>query len=1035
MNSLNIHHTPDGPQAGKARWEQVRDGARATPATSAATIVKSSASTSPLGEVASAMVAAGYLPFLRPCLPVKVSFTRWDRTTKLLVEKISDGKVPGEFANGKWRAMADWPNRTPTETDVAEWRTWPDAGLCLATGTVAALDIDVKIGTAETGREADRGRTLVDAIKRLAADALSVPIARLPLRWRENSTSCMVLVKLAAPRSRRQLHLVDNETGREHAVEFLAKGQQIVVAGMHASGARVQSSLPHVPFDALPTLDSAKLDELIPAIVETARSLGFSLAASKGSSGREMKPPYPPAVAVRRAVMARRAEWVPQIVPCTPTSDHEWRVTSAEFDRDLEEDLAIFSDGIEDYGTERTHTPASLIQEFGSFAGDGVIHFGGSPLYGPRDGQAFAVVGEPDRSIRRPTGAEALTWLCRTLAGDHFPAFAEGATWSSSLPTIARAVGLRWQSLVTARWFEFAEDNRPWSWPPDVLSEKADVLVALEAIDPVDFARIEFSNEMRPDPANLRKTIDDRRAVVAATSPEQGAAAVDYGGEPEPVDIFAQDDPAELSALPADCLPPMLHRWVRSEARRKGAPESFAALAAVAVASAAVGASLRIQPKARDTDFVQPAALWAAIVAEPGRGKSPVISAAEKPLRELDAEWYAAGKDRHDRWAAARDAHRKKPKENPDPGSEPIIRRIVVDDITLEQQVRVHAQNPRGLMRAPDELLGFFGSLGQYKKGAEGDRSQALRLFEGRPITVDRVGSGSVRADQALMGVIAGTQPQKLTEIARNLGADGMLQRFLFVVDDGAEREAVDEEPDAEALGAYRRALRKLAATEFPHSVPLKMAPSAQKDFREAMASISRLRNVPGGSVAWRGHLDKWGLFLPRIVLTFHALQFAFALDDADFNADIEAPTVRRAVNFARFLLRHGLRIYQSFFAPDPAATEARAIAGYLLTRPDLETLSPRTISDARKDLRSDRRKLLAAMAELEEAGWCAVAERNADGPVRWRVNSKVHVRFQDQAARETSERSRKRQAIAEAGEARKWINTDRLSDGGSDEG
>ncbi|OWK18888.1 hypothetical protein AJ88_03155 [Mesorhizobium amorphae CCBAU 01583] len=103
--------------------------------------------------------------FLRPCLPPHVSFTTWDKATKQTVEKISDGKVPGEFSGGKWKAMADWPNRIPTETDVAAWRTWPGAGLCLATGVLAALDIDVKIGTAETGSEADRGRALVDAIR------------------------------------------------------------------------------------------------------------------------------------------------------------------------------------------------------------------------------------------------------------------------------------------------------------------------------------------------------------------------------------------------------------------------------------------------------------------------------------------------------------------------------------------------------------------------------------------------------------------------------------------------------------------------------------------------------------------------------------------------------------------------------------------------------------------------------------------------------------------------------------------------------
>ncbi|MER8405317.1 YfjI family protein [Mesorhizobium sp. M1307] len=1009
MNIANI--VPEG-VSGKSEWATMRDRARAN-------------------RDFEQLVAAGYSSMLRPAAPPGATCSFWDQTKGILVDRISDGKVPSKFKSGKWAGFKDWRKAEITPADIAEWSRWSGpVNWCIVTGDVAALDIDIKISVSETGPEADRARALVGAIKILAADALSLPVERLPMRWRENSTSCMILVKLCAPLGKRRLHLIDTASGREHAVEFLARGQQIVVAGMHASGARVQSSLPEVPLEALPILESAKLDALIPAIVQAAGSLGFNLASSTSGSGKVSKPPYAPAVAVLRAVMSRRADWAPSIVPCTPTADREWRVTSSELDRDLEEDLAIFPDGLIDFGTEWTrHTPASLIQEFGAIAADCSIGFGGSPLYGARDGRSFAVVGEPDSSIRRPTEAEALTWLCRELAGDQFPAFDEGSTWATSLPAIAGAVGLSWRALEAVRFYEFAEGEGPETWQTDKLLEKADTLAALQAVDSDAFDRLEFANEMKSAPADLRKIVDERRAAVAASPPEPEAPAMDRAEEAEPLDIFAQDDPAELSALPPDCLPPMLHRWVQSEARRKGAPESFAALAAVAVGSAAVGASLRIQPKARDTDFVQPAALWAAIVAEPGRGKSPVISAAEKPLRELDAEWYAAGKDRHDRWSAASQAHKKKPKDHPDPGPEPVIRRIVVDDITLEQQVRVHAQNPRGLMRSPDELMGFFGSLGQYKKGPEGDRSQALRLFDGRPIAVDRVGGGSIRADQPLMGVIAGTQPQKLAEIARNLGADGMLQRFLFVVDDGAEREAVDEEPDAEAVGAYRRALRKLAAIELPYSVPLKMTPNAQKAFREASTSITRLRNVPGGSVAWRGHLDKWGLFLPRIVLTFHALEYAFALEDADFSSDISIATVRRAINFSRFLLRHGLRLYQTFFAADPAATEARAVAGYLLTRPDTELVRARTISDARKDLR-DRRKLLAAMAELEEAGWCSVEERNAEGPSRWRINSKIHIRFHAQAVRETEERSRRRHAIEAAGEARKWINSDKMSEG-----
>ncbi|TPL87117.1 AAA family ATPase [Mesorhizobium sp. B2-3-12] len=482
----------------------------------AAEIAPAAAHRSPFSAEIDRLTAGGYLPLLRPCLPPGVRFTTWDKATKTVVEKTSDGKVPGELVGDKWRAMADWRNRTPTAADVATWRNWPDAGICLTTGGVGALDIDIKIDRSETGAEAERARSLVDAIKRLTADALDRPVDQLPMRWRENSTSCMVLMRLATTLGKRRLHLVDVASGRQHAVEFLATGQQIVVSGVHVSGSRVRSSLPDIPFDALPILESGRLDALVPAIAEKAASMGFRLASSKAGSGKELKPPYSPAVAVLRAVMARRAEWAPQIVPCRPSSDHEWRVTSAELDRDLEEDLAIFADGIEDYGAEWTHTPASLVVEFGSIDADGDITYGGSPLYGSRGGRPFAPVGELDASIRRPSEAEALTWLCRRLAGNPLPAFERGATWATSLPAIGRSVGLVWEALEAARFFDHVEGDRPESWQADRLVKNADFLVAIRAVEPERFSRIEDAHQSGA--VDLCKLADERQAAVA-TSP------------------------------------------------------------------------------------------------------------------------------------------------------------------------------------------------------------------------------------------------------------------------------------------------------------------------------------------------------------------------------------------------------------------------------------------------------------------------------------------------------------------------------------
>jgi hypothetical protein len=68
-------------------------------------------------------------------------------------------------------------------------------------------------------------------------------------------------------------------------------------------------------------------------------------------------------------------------------------------------------------------------------------------------------------------------------------------------------------------------------------------------------------------------------------------------------------------------------------------------------------------------------------------------------------------------------------------------------------------------------------------------------------------------------------------------------------------------------------------------------------------------------------------------------------------------------------------------------------------------------------------------MAELENADWCAVTARQADGPIRWRVNSMVHDRFDERAARERINRAERQRRIVEAGKQRlEWSKLD--SDG-----
>jgi len=55
-------------------------------------------------------------------------------------------KKPGRFRSGEWGELPGWPQyseRRPTELEVATWAKWPEAGIGVVGGAVAAVDIDI----------------------------------------------------------------------------------------------------------------------------------------------------------------------------------------------------------------------------------------------------------------------------------------------------------------------------------------------------------------------------------------------------------------------------------------------------------------------------------------------------------------------------------------------------------------------------------------------------------------------------------------------------------------------------------------------------------------------------------------------------------------------------------------------------------------------------------------------------------------------------------------------------------------------------
>lgn len=155
------------------------------------------------------------------------------------------GKTPSKYnGSGKAVGIAKWTEHQTTAQEVERWSRNPDIGICLQTRSVRALDVDV--GDADEAAE----------IRRVFVDTL----AALPTRTRSNASKFLCLFRLPGDMPKRVIKT------KHGMIEFLASGQQCIVAGTHTSGVRYEwvGGLP----DDIPELSLEQFEALWTALVD-----------------------------------------------------------------------------------------------------------------------------------------------------------------------------------------------------------------------------------------------------------------------------------------------------------------------------------------------------------------------------------------------------------------------------------------------------------------------------------------------------------------------------------------------------------------------------------------------------------------------------------------------------------------------------------------------------------------------------------------------------------------------------------------------
>lgn len=507
------------------------------------------------------------------------------------------------------------------------------------------------------------------------------------------------------------------------------------------------------------------------------------------------------------------------------------------------------------------------------------------------------------------------------------------------------------------------------------------------------------------DDRDIQDLIDYTRKKFGKPEADEaeGGAATSAGPKVavDPVDLWGKFEPPSLSR---GLLPDVIERFAHDQGMDMGADMSAIAVSALAVCAGAIPDSVRLQVKRHNTGWFEAARLWVALVGPPSSKKSPIMTAAARPLRKIDA-------DQARDYADQRAVYDKLPKEEKLKTNPPKQVRSILQDTTIEAAQDVAKDSPDGLLCYQDELSGWFGSMDKYSagRGSAKDRSFWLEAFNGSTYSVQRVGRGLVYIDNLSISLIGGIQPEPIRQIADEAVDDGLLQRLLPIMVSPAK--AGRDEAASPVVAEYTALIRHLHCLG---NATLRFDDGAQAYRQELELKHLKLQSLEFVHRKLGAHIGKYDGIFARLCVIWHCTENMVGF--GDIPAVISEAAARRVGAFLHgFLLPHAMAFYTTVLGLSNDHDCVTAVAGYILSH----GLTKITNRDLKRGDRVMRRLSpeagLAVFEQLEAFGWLERTSRLRGAPTHWLVNPAVHQKFAERAKVEAARRAEVRQTIADA--------------------
>ncbi|NJL82102.1 MAG: DUF3987 domain-containing protein [Chloroflexaceae bacterium] len=214
-----------------------------------------------------------------------------------------------------------------------------------------------------------------------------------------------------------------------------------------------------------------------------------------------------------------------------------------------------------------------------------------------------------------------------------------------------------------------------------------------------------------------------------------------------------------------------------------------------------IGASSRIfiNPSG---GYKQPCIFWTANVSHSGQAKTPPQEVILKPLIDLEIE-------ANQRYEQEIQDYQPETANGQLP---PKCLRYLLNNVTTQTKIRIHHENPRGLLEYMDEMMADFTRLNQFRSGKGDDVQLELSFFNGGSTNYDRSDARLFLARTAFSktGTFQWDTLARLMEDEVNFIASGYAARFLFCSIIDAPPRYLNLFQDTDAVPRLQEKLRSL---------------------------------------------------------------------------------------------------------------------------------------------------------------------------------------------------------------------------------